>query len=194
LKSVDTTGVVIYVGTFSKSLFPALRLGYVLAPPALVETFRTVTSKFLQGVPSHTQAVTAEFIDEGHFAAHTRRMRLAYQERHDALLEAAGRHLAGLLEVVPADSGLHTVGHLVPGLHELDVSRDAAARDIAASPIGRFAIGPVAANGLVLGFGSVGPKALEVGVRGLSEVIAKRLEARPPASTAAARRRSAAVA
>jgi len=176
LKSVDTTGVVIYVGTFSKSLFPALRLGYLLAPPALVDTFRIVMSKFLQGVPSHTQGVVAEFIDEGHFAAHTRRMRLTYQERHDALVHAAGRHLKGLLHVATTESGLHTVGYLARTLRETEISQDAAARDIRASPIGRFAISPVALNGLVLGFGSVPPKSLEAGVKVLAEVIAARVK------------------
>lgn len=186
LKSVDTTGLVIYVGTFSKSLFPALRLGYLLAPPALVDSFRSVTSKFLQGVPSHTQAVVAEFIAEGHFAAHTRRMRQIYQERHDTLVQAAQRHLAGLLNVVPADSGLHTVGLLARALREADVARDADQRGIAASPIGRFAIAPVNVNGLVLGFGSVPPPAVEAGIRVLAEVIAARLgatKARRRAST-----------
>ena len=178
LKSVDTTGLVIYVGTFSKSLFPALRLGYLLAPPALVDTFRIVMSKFLQGVPSHTQSVAAEFIDEGHFAAHTRRMRQTYQERHDALVHAASRHLKGLLDVVPTDSGLHTVGYLARALHEVDVSQDAERRGIAASPIGRFAIAPVVVNGLVLGFGSVAPKAIEAGVKVLASVIDVRLKTR----------------
>jgi GntR family transcriptional regulator/MocR family aminotransferase len=181
LKSVDTNGVVIYVGTFSKSLFPALRLGYVLAPPALVDTFEIVMSKFLQGVPSHTQGVVAAFIDEGHFAAHTRRMRLTYQERHDALVHAAGRHLKGLLDVARTDSGLHTVGYLPHALRETEIARDAAARDLSASPIGRFAIAPVDLNGLVLGFGSVPPKTLEAGVKLLAEVIGARVKPRAAA-------------
>ena len=171
LKSVDTTGLVIYVGTFSKSLFPALRLGYLLAPPALVGTFRTIMSKFLQGVPSHTQAVVAEFIDEGHFSSHVRRMRHTYLERHEALLAAAGRKLGGLLDVVPTDGGLHTVGYLPAQLREADVSRAADARGVTASPIGRFAIAPVKENGLVLGFGSVPPKVIDAGVDVLAQVL-----------------------
>lgn len=177
LKSVDTTGHVIYVGTFSKSLFPALRLGYLLAPPALVGTFDTIMSKFLQGVPSHTQGVVAQFIDEGHFAAHVRRMRHTYLERHEALLAASRKELAGLLDVVPSDSGLHTVGYLSPPLREAVIAKEADARGLTVSPIGRFAITPVDLNGLVLGFGSVPPPAVAAGVKVLAEVL--RASARP---------------
>lgn len=190
LKSVDTTGLVIYVGTFSKSLFPALRVGYLLAPPALVGTFRTIMSKFLQGVPSHIQGVVAEFIDEGHFAAHVRRMRHTYLERHQTLLAASQRRLGGLLDVVPTDSGLHTVGFLPGALPEALIAREADLRGVTASPIGRFAITPVDLNGLVLGFGSVPPKAIEAGVGVLANVLEQVLQqARVPARAPAGTRR-----
>jgi len=182
LKSVDTNGQVIYVGTFSKSLFPALRLGYMLVPPALVETFRTIMSKFLAGVPSHTQAMVAEFIDEGHFASHVRRMRLIYQERHETLIAASRQRMAGLLDVLPTHGGLHTIALLPASASEVAISRDADQRQVTASPIGRFALAPVAVNGLVLGYGGVSPKLITAGV----EVLAQVLEARQ--SPAAARK------
>jgi GntR family transcriptional regulator/MocR family aminotransferase len=182
LKSVDTNGQVIYVGTFSKSLFPALRLGYLLVPPALVDTFRTIMSKFLAGVPSHTQAMVAEFIDEGHFASHVRRMRLIYQERHDTLLAASRQRLDGLLDVLPSHGGLHTIALLPASASEVAIARDADQRQVTASPIGRFALAPVAVNGLVLGYGGVSPKLITAGV----EVLAQVLEARQ--SPAAARK------
>jgi len=171
LKSVDTTGRVIYVGTFSKSLFPALRLGYLLAPPALLDTFRTIMSHFLQGVPSHTQAVVAEFIDEGHFSSHLRRMRQLYLERHETLVEACRERLDGLLDIVPTHGGLHTIARLPTSASELDIAHDAGQRQVAVSPIGRFAITPVADRGLVLGFGSVPPAAIRAGVAVLGEVL-----------------------
>jgi GntR family transcriptional regulator/MocR family aminotransferase len=179
LKSVDTTGLVIYVGTFSKSLFPALRLGYLLAPPELVDTFRTIMSNFLQGVPSHTQAVVAEFIDEGHFAAHLRRMRPLYLERHEALVAASRKHLRGLLDIVPTHGGLHTIARLPAGVSETSVAQAAEQRGVATSPIGRFAIAPIEDNGLVLGFGSVAPPTIEAGVRVLAEVLQAQAAAAP---------------
>ena len=171
LKSVDTTGRVIYVGTFSKSLFPSLRLGYLLAPPALVEVFERLASAFLPGVPTSLQAVTAEFVEEGFFAAHVRRMRRIYAERHQALCEAAKERLGGLLEVVPTESGLHTIGHLPPNLAETMVAAAAAQRGIFVSPIRRFCLKPTGISGLVLGFGSIPPKEIRAGVEGLGQVL-----------------------
>lgn len=175
LKSVDATGLVIYVGTFSKSLFPSLRLGYLVAPPAMVETFRAIMSKVLQGVPSFTQAVVAEFIDEGHFASHLRRMRRLYAERHDALRQAARRRLGGLLELAPADGGLHTVAYLHRSFSEIDIVKAADVRGVTVSPISRFAIAPVDRRGLVLGFGGVRPEEIDAGVDTLAGVLERQV-------------------
>jgi GntR family transcriptional regulator/MocR family aminotransferase len=171
LKSVDRTGLVIYVGTFSKSLFPALRLGFILSPPSLVETFERVSAAFAPGVPTSNQAVVAEFIEEGHFATHIRRMRRIYEERHATLCEAAGRELGGLLEVVPSESGLHTIGRLPSDLSEVAVARAAAERGVVVSPIARFSIEPIADKGLVLGFGGIAPAAIRRGVAVLGEAL-----------------------
>jgi GntR family transcriptional regulator/MocR family aminotransferase len=171
LKSVDTNGRVIYVGTFSKSLFPALRLGYVLVPPTLVDTFGTIMSNFLSGVPSHTQAIVAEFIDEGFFSSHVRRMRLIYRERHDVLLACAQQRLAGMLDVKPTHGGLHTTALLPASISEITISRDALQRQISVSPISRYALAPVPFNGLVLGYASVSPKLITAGVEVLAQVL-----------------------
>jgi len=175
LKSVDATDLVIYVGTFSKSLFPSLRLGYFLAPPALADTFGSILSKVAHGVPTFVQAVVAEFIDEGHFAAHLRRMRRIYAERHDVLCRAARDRLSGLLDVVASQSGLHTVGHLAPGLHEAAVVEATLARHVTVSGIGRYALTRMPSRGLVLGFGGVVPRELEAGVGVLAEVLEAQL-------------------
>jgi GntR family transcriptional regulator/MocR family aminotransferase len=178
LKSIDRTGLVIYVGTFSKSLFPALRLGFMLVPPSLVETFERVAAAFVQGVPTSVQGVVAEFLEEGHFATHIRRMRRVYEERHAALQEAAQRELGGLLDVAAGNSGLHTVGHLPRHASEIAIARAAAARGIVVSPIARFSIAPIEAKGLVLGFGGIAPPAIRSGVTVLREVLAEHLKRR----------------
>jgi GntR family transcriptional regulator/MocR family aminotransferase len=162
---------VIYVGTFSKSLFPALRLGYVLVPPTLVDTFGTIMSNFLSGVPSHTQAIVAEFIDEGFFSSHVRRMRLIYRERHDVLLACAQQRLAGMLDVKPTHGGLHTTALLPASISEITISRDALQRQISVSPISRYALAPVPFNGLVLGYAGVSPKLITAGVEVLAQVL-----------------------
>jgi GntR family transcriptional regulator/MocR family aminotransferase len=171
LKSVDRAGRVIYVGTFSKSLFPSLRLGFLLAPPALVDTFEKVSASFVQGVPSSLQAIVAEFIDDGLFATHIRRMRRTYAERHAALCEAAKRELDGLLQVVPTDSGLHTIARLAGDIAEVEAARAADERGVVVSPVARFSIEPVDFSGLVLGFGAVAPAEIATGMSQLARAF-----------------------
>lgn len=171
LKSVDRTGRVFYVGTFSKTLFPALRLGYFLAPPAYVDTFTEAFNAYLPGAPSNSQAVMAGFIDEGHFATHVRRMRRTYKERHAVFVDCARERLSGLLDVVPADTGLHTIGHLRRDLSENLVTRKAEERQITVAPINRFCIEPVNVNGLVLGFSGIDAGEIRNGVAVLGEVL-----------------------
>lgn len=171
LQSLDTAERVIYVGTFSKSLFPALRLGYFVVPPILVDTFRKVSGAFLQGAPSNLQAVLADFMDEGHFATHIRRMCKIYAERHDTLIEASGARLGGLLDVMPTETGFHTVGRLAPGFAEGAVSRAASEQGISVSPVGRYCIEPIALQGLVLGFSTIRSPEIRAGVEALARVL-----------------------
>jgi GntR family transcriptional regulator / MocR family aminotransferase len=178
LKSVDRTGLVIYVGTFSKSLFPALRLGFMLVPPSLVDVFEKVLSSFVPGVPSSVQAVVAEFMAEGYFATHVRRMRRIYEERHAALHAAARRELDGLLRVAHSESGLHTVAELPAQVSEIAATRAAAERGIVVSPVARFSVEPAGLNALVLGFGGVRPPEIASGIVELGKALAPLARAR----------------
>jgi GntR family transcriptional regulator/MocR family aminotransferase len=171
LKSIDQTGLVIYVGTFSKSLFPALRLGFMLVPPALVEAFEQITASFVQGVPTSIQAIVAEFIQGGHFATHIRRMRGIYAERHATLIEQSRKHLGGLLDVMPTESGLHTIGLLPPKISERSATRNASDQGVIVSPIERFSIAPTPFNGLVLGFGTANSREIHEGVAKLAPIL-----------------------
>ncbi len=171
LKSVDRAERVLYVGTFSKTLFPALRLGYFLAPASLVDTFEAVFRSYLPGMPSNPQAIVAGFMDEGHFATHLRRMRRTYMERHRVLIEASRRHLSGLLDVEEADTGLHTIGHLRADLPEAEVTRRAEHRKVTVAPIQRFCLTPVLLNALVLGFSGIKPAEIEAGAATLARLL-----------------------
>ena len=180
LKSIDQSGRVLYVGTFSKTLFPALRLGYFLAPTELVEQFEKVFEASLPGVPSNPQAVVANFIDEGHFATHVRRMRRIYTERYQVFLEWSHRYLGGLLDVQPTDSGLHTISFLPSELPEDEVAQRAEERDITVAPIGRFCLAPVELNGLALGFSGINPHHIRAGIETLASLLEEMYEMRSP--------------
>ncbi len=171
LKGVDAAGRVIYVGTFSKTLFPALRLGFILAPPALVRTFETSLEAFSPGVPTSLQDHVSDFITEGHFAAHVRRMRKLYAERYQALLDAGAQHLSPWLDIVPTNTGLHTIAWLKRGLCGADVSAAAARRNLTVASIDCFCIEPIEREGLVLGFGGISAARIEAGVKALAKAI-----------------------
>jgi GntR family transcriptional regulator / MocR family aminotransferase len=170
LKSIDTHGRVIYVGTFSKSLFPALRLGFALVPDGLVESFERVCLTWLSGVPTVTQAIVSEFMDEGMFATHIRTMRQLYKERHDTLIaEAAG--LADKINLQPTTSGFHATGLLHPSLSEAKIVFEAEKLGVKTVPLSRYALQKLRQRGLVLGFGSSAPDEIRKGVEVLRSIL-----------------------
>lgn len=152
-------GRVLYVGSFSKVLFPSLRIGYVVLPRALVEPVLRARA----GLDDHPSAVAqpalAAFMGEGHFAAHIRRMRTLYAERQAALVAAARRHLSGFLEVPADEAGLHLVARLTPALAARLDDRQAAARaqaaGLVAPALSSYFLQAPTAQGLLLGYAAV---------------------------------------
>jgi GntR family transcriptional regulator/MocR family aminotransferase len=171
LQGLDAEASVIYTGTFSKVLFPALRLGYVVVPPALVHAF--VKVRLLTDVhsPAFMQAVLADFITEGHFERHIRRMRVLYRARQEALLAASRDELAGRLDVQPADGGMHLVGWLPEGVDDQDASRRAAAEGLEAVALSFFSSSRPRRGGLLLGYAGLTPDEIVEGVRRLARAL-----------------------
>jgi GntR family transcriptional regulator/MocR family aminotransferase len=171
LQGLDTAQRVIYIGSFSKVLFPSLRLGYLVVPSTLVEAFIKVRALTDRHSPTLDQAVLAAFLAEGHFARHIRRMRALYEERQAMLLEAARRELAGLLTLRPAEAGLHLVGWLPAGVNDLAASQRAAALGIEAPPLSHYALRPLQQGGLVLGYAGLRPDEISDGARSLAQAL-----------------------
>jgi GntR family transcriptional regulator/MocR family aminotransferase len=167
LQGLDGGGPVIYAGSFSKVLFPALRLGYVVVPSDLLHHFEAIQSLTFRHAPLLEQFVLTDFISEGHFGRHLRRMREIYAERLAVLLEEARLRLAGLLEISSVEAGLQTAGRLCGGIDAESAMAAAAKRNVDVTPLGRYSQGGAAPEGLHLGFAAVDAKEIRRGVREL---------------------------
>ena len=171
LQGLDQDGVVLFAGSFSKVLFPSLRLGYLVLPPDQVDRVAATISITSRHAALLEQEVLADFIAEGHYARHLRRMRDVYAGRLATLREAAEPRWGTRLQLTGLDAGLQITGALGPGFDEQRVSEEAAARGVEVIPIGRYTRGRPARSGLQLGFGAVGEKELLRGVEQLAVVL-----------------------
>jgi GntR family transcriptional regulator/MocR family aminotransferase len=167
LQSLDTGARVIYVGTFNKVMFPALRLGYLVVPKDLVPAFSTARDATDVFSSTLYQAVMTDFIREGHFARHIRRMRILYRERRTALLEAIQKQLGEKLEVIGAEAGMHLVALLRPGACDVAVARKAAQMGVSAMPLSACYSKPPVRGGLILGYGGTDSHQISDGIRKL---------------------------
>lgn len=168
LQGLDDSGRVIYVGTFSKVLFPALRTGYLILPSSLVEPFRNVRRLIDFHSTMLEQAVLADFLTEGHFDRHIRRMRTVYAERRAVFLEGA-QDLP--LEIYAPQAGMHCVGWLPKGLEERKIAAMAPQYDLALTPISTFSLKPQPREGILFGYGSFTVQEIKNGVRRLKALF-----------------------
>jgi GntR family transcriptional regulator/MocR family aminotransferase len=171
LAGLDGGERVLYVGTFSKVLLPGLRLGYLVVPKPLVAAFANARGLMDRHPPGPEQAVLADFVAEGHFARHLRRMRTLYAERQQALLDAAARHWGDRIALAPEPAGMHLLGRLPKGVDDVRLSAAAERLGVEAPPLSRYAIRRLPRGGLVLGYAAYEPKAIEDAARRLAGAL-----------------------
>ena len=171
LQGLDADGRVIHVGSFSKTLLPALRLGYVVLPERLVEPFRALLSLGLRFVPTVEQATLVRFIERGHFNRHIRRLREVYATRH-ALMRAECRRLLGeRLRIDDAAAGLDIVGWLPRRSSDIAVARRLADAGIESAALSRYRLRAGGDPGLVLGVAAFDERAIRRAVSDMARII-----------------------
>lgn len=151
LATLDRAGRVIYCGTFSKTLAPALRLGFAVVPAPLVPAFVRLGTLMIRGIDTLNQATLAEFMRQGLLAPHIRRMRTEYARRREALLAALARH-APSVDPIAAPGGLHMVGRLGPEFDEATAVQVCRKAGLGVMPLAAYYAGPPRMQGLIMGF------------------------------------------
>lgn len=172
-KVSTATGVLFTSELSAKQFFPALRLGYLVVPANLVDVFVAARALMDSHSPSIDQAVLTDFIEEGHFARHIRRMRLLYAERQSVLVAAAKKDLAGLLDVGADEAGMHLVGWLPENTCDKFASEKAAVQGIETKPLSAYCSAPLSLQrgGLILGYTAFSAGQIKNGVRRLAKAL-----------------------
>ncbi|HEY9285434.1 MAG TPA: PLP-dependent aminotransferase family protein [Pyrinomonadaceae bacterium] len=174
LQSLDRGSNVILIGSFSKLLFPSLRLGYVVLPPSLVDyflAFRLQTDFRSLGLD---QAVLCDFIEGGHLGLHLRRMRELYAGRLAALIDGGRRHLKGLLEISDVRAGLYTAAFLKNGMSSRQAEAEAAAHGVEAAGLDRYTLKRPDPEGVLLGFAAFDEATIREGLARLAAALSRR--------------------
>jgi GntR family transcriptional regulator / MocR family aminotransferase len=171
LQSLDRDERVIYIGNFSKSIVPSLRIGYLVLPPALVEVFKMVRSSISRQPPGVDQGMLAEFISEGHLESHLRTTLRLYRERQEALVDAIGQQAQGILETAPSGTGMYLVAWLGPGVDDQAAARAAVAHGVDVIPLSAFSIRQLRRQGLVLGYSAYPVNRIRPAVEQLCEAL-----------------------
>jgi GntR family transcriptional regulator / MocR family aminotransferase len=167
LQTLDTSGRVIYVGSFSKTMLPALRLGFAVVPPSLRDAMHRAKYVTDWHTSLPTQAALANFIDDGGFARHIRKMRTIYRARHELVTRVLARDFAGLLDVIPSEVGLHITA-LAPGATADRVNTvygRAVDAGVQMHRLSAFGFDRMAPPGFVLGYGAIPTDCIEEGLR-----------------------------
>ena len=171
LQGLDVNSRVVYIGTFSKVLFPSLRIGYLVIPSDLIESFLAVRLAMDIGPPYFLQAVLADFIREGHFSRHIRRMRLLYSERRRILIDCIREELGFAADVTGGEAGMH-LSVTLKGIRDCEVAERASRQNLWLVPLSTSYIGKASRHGFILGFGSTEVENIPNAVRKLRTILA----------------------
>lgn len=167
LQGLDRSDSVLFAGSFSKVLFPGLRLGYLVVPSRLRDRLEAAKSIINRHTPTLEQAVLCAFIEEGHFGRHIRRMRNIYAERCSLLIEESRKHLGNLLEFPNPHGGLQTAAWLASSFQADEVLRAAAKHNVELSPLSRYGAGRLPWQGFQVGFAALHPLEIRRGIERL---------------------------
>ena len=165
-------GRVIYVGTFSKTMYPSLRLGYCIVPKSLAASFGNARAIADRNSSLVDQAALAAFIGDGYYDRHLRRVRAACLERYDAMHRAAQRHLSGAMTLSRMNAGTHVIGWLEAGMRPaVEVAQAASPAGIVVFPLSRYCMRRPPRDALVLGYGGVTPRAIDSAMLRLAQIL-----------------------
>ncbi|MDP9995718.1 GntR family transcriptional regulator/MocR family aminotransferase [Variovorax boronicumulans] len=168
MQGLEADSPVIYIGTFSKTLFPGLRVGYMVLPRALAGAFRTAHADLYREGHAITQAALAELITEGHYAAHIRRMRVVYARRRAMLAALITTHLGpDYLDPQSSNAGLHLVLRLPDGTDDVAIAAAAQAQGVSTRPLSQYYRRSGTRRGLLLGYACVPEQEIERAFRTL---------------------------
>jgi GntR family transcriptional regulator / MocR family aminotransferase len=176
LQSMDQHDRVLYLGTFSKTLYPGIRLGYMVLPRALATPFGIGLSELYREGRLMDQAVLADFIEKGHYATHLRRMRQVYARRQGLLRDAIASQFGAAWPISTHEAGLHLVMHLPPGTDDLGITIAARTLGLTVRPLSRYYDGDAGASGLLLGYACVPDNLIGPSFQRLVQVITPALE------------------
>ena len=171
LQSLDPNGRTIYIGTLSKTLLPTLRIGYLILPKPLVESFSRARAVIDRQPAGIEQAVLADFIARGSLERHIRQTRLCYAERERALVEAIRDEASDVLEVSPAGAGMYLTAFLRTRLTGAAAAAAAEAAGVTVVPLARFAVKPLRRDGLVLGYGAYSTDQIQTAITALARAL-----------------------
>jgi GntR family transcriptional regulator / MocR family aminotransferase len=155
LQGLDGTGGVIYMGTFAKTLFPALRVGYLVVPDSLIDAFTSGIRMTGQSPPPAIQAALADFMDDGHFTAHIRRMRTLYAARQEHLIKALARETGDLFRVPKLEGGMQLAAYLPDGTNDVAATEAVRAARVLTTPLSSYYLKEPGKRGLYLGYAGV---------------------------------------